>query len=122
MIRFRVLICKIYVGISDCLNHDTIAVHMFTKKFVAFLKKNFTVVHRITYFSDGAPQQYKKKKNFINLSHHILDFGVAGEWHFYATGHGKGACDGVGGTLKRIARRSCLQSGIKNEILTAQKL
>ena len=62
-----------------------------------------------------------RTKKIISLSHHLIDFGVAGERHFYATGHGKGACDGVGGTLKRIARRSCLQSGIKNEILTAQK-
>ena len=49
-----------YVGISDCLNHDTITVHMFTKKLVAVLRKNFTVVNRIKYFSDGALQQYKK--------------------------------------------------------------
>ena len=111
-----------YVGISDCLKHDTIAVHMFTKKLVAFLKKNFTVVNRIKYFSDGAPWQYKNKKIFINLSHHFIDFGVAGEWHFHAAGHGKGACDSVGGILKRISRRSCLQSGIENEILTTQKL
>ena len=111
-----------YVGISDCLNYDTIAVHLITKKLVASLKKNFTVVNRIKYFSDGAHQQYKNKINFINLSHHLIDFGVAGERHFYATGHGKGPCDGVGGTLKRIARRSCLKSGIKTEIFTAQKL
>ena len=54
--------------------------------------------------------------------HHLIDFGVAGERHFYATGHGKGACDDVGGTVKRIARRSYLQSGIKKEILASQKL
>ena len=58
----------------------------------------------LAYFSDGAHQQYKNKKKFIILSHHLIDFGVAGEPHFYATGHGKGACDDVGGTLKRIAR------------------
>ena len=71
-----------------------------------------SVVNRIKYFSDGAHQQYKNKISFINLSHHLIDFGVAGERHFYATGHGKGACDSVRGSLKRIARRSCLKSGI----------
>ena len=55
-----------YVGISDCLNHNTIAVHMIRKKLVAFLKKNFTVVDRIKYFSDGTHQQYKIKKIFIH--------------------------------------------------------
>ena len=53
-----------YVGISDCLNYDTISVHMITKKLVASLKKNFTVVNRIKYFSDRAHQQYKNKKNY----------------------------------------------------------
>ena len=99
----------------NCSTHDY-------KKIGCVFEKNFTIVNRIKYFSDGAQQQYKNKKIFISSSHHLIDFGVAGERHFFATGHGKGACDGVGGTLKRIARRSCLQSGKKNEILTAQKL
>ena len=38
-----------YVGISDCLNHDTISVHMFTKKLATSLKTNFTVVNEIFY-------------------------------------------------------------------------
>ncbi|KZR97051.1 Cc8L18.2-like protein, partial [Daphnia magna] len=29
--------------------------------------------------------------------------------HFWATCHGKNACDGVGGTVKRLARRASLQ-------------
>ena len=52
------------------------------------------------YFSDGAGSQYKNRKNFVNLCSHQEDFGVSAEWHFYVTSHGKGACDGLGGTLK----------------------
>ena len=37
--------------------------------------------------------------SFINLCYHHKDFGVDAEWHFSATSHGKGACDGVGGTV-----------------------
>ena len=40
---------------------------------------------------------------------HEADFGVPAEWHFSATSHGKGACDGVGGTVKRLAARASLQ-------------
>lgn len=111
-----------YVGISDCLEHDTIAVYMFQRKLIEYLKKNFTTTKSIKYFSDGAPQQYKNKKNFKNLINHRKDFSISAEWNFFATAHGKGACDGVGGTLKRTARRYCLQKGIKDEILTAEKL
>jgi len=42
----------------------------------------------------------KTEKNFLNLCHHKDDFEVAAEWHFSATLHGKGACDGLGGTVK----------------------
>ena len=37
--------------------------------------------------------------SFINLCYHHKDFGVDAEWHFSTTSHGKGACDGVGGTV-----------------------
>ena len=51
-----------YVIISDCLRHDTIAVYLFQKCFIAFLK-NFLPRRlnpkRIIYFSDGAASQYK---------------------------------------------------------------
>jgi hypothetical protein len=37
------------------------------------------------------------------------DSGVLAEWHFFATSHGKSACDGVGGTLRRLAPKASLQ-------------
>ena len=90
-----------YVIISDCLHHNTVAVYLFQKKLVSLLKR---ILHippkRIIYFSDGAASQYKNQKNFLNLCNHEKDFGVKGEWHFSATSHGKGACDGVGGDSK----------------------
>ncbi|KYN38917.1 hypothetical protein ALC56_06707 [Trachymyrmex septentrionalis] len=60
--------------------------------------------------SDGASGQYKNRKNFINLTYHMEDFKVAAEWHFFPTSHGKGLCDGIGGTLKRLASRASPQS------------
>ena len=36
--------------------------------------------------------------------------------------HGKGPCDGVGGTVKRLATKASLQRPYDNQILTAQQL
>ena len=63
-----------FVVISDSMNHDTVAVHLFQRKLILFLKRalsSFPV--KITYFSDGAASQYK---NFVNLCSHklILEF------------------------------------------------
>lgn len=112
-----------FVLISDCLHHDTIAVHLFQRKLITFLKERFkSLPLKIFYFSDGAAAQYKNRKNFINLCYHELDFGVPAEWHFSATSHGKGACDGVGGSVKRLAARASLQRPYDEQIMTARQL
>lgn len=106
------------VGISDCLKHDTVSVYMFQKELITFLRKKFTVVNKIYYFSDGAPQQFKNKYAFTNLCYHVEDFNIEAEWHFFATAHGKGPCDGLAGTVKRLAARASLQIGTETQILT----
>lgn len=77
---------------------------------------------KIYYFSDGAPQQFKNYKNFINLYYHKEDFKINAEWHFFASYHGKGPCDGVGGTIKRAAARASLQLPFNKQISTSQEL
>ena len=112
-----------FVIISDCLHHDTVAVHLYQKKLIGFLKPRLPYqLKKIIYFSDGAASQYKNRKNFINLCHHESDFGVDAEWHFSATSHGKGACDGVGGTVKRLAARASLQRPYEDQIMTPLQL
>ena len=112
-----------YVIISDCLHHDTIAVYVFQNSLIDFLTTKFNSLPRkIIYFSDGAAAQYKNRKNFLNLCHHKPDFGIDAEWHFFATSHGKGPCDGLGGTVKRLAARTSLQRPYEHQIMTPRQL
>ena len=113
-----------FVAISDCLKHDTVAVHLFQKKLISVLKTRFPLqIKKMVYFSDGAASQYKNRKNFINVCRpSLVDFGIPAEWHFPATSHGKSACDGVGGTVKRLAARASLQKPYENQIMTAFQL
>ena len=49
-----------YVIISDCLHHDTVAVYLFQKSYIAFIRGYLVErLHprKITYFSDGAASQ-----------------------------------------------------------------
>ena len=108
-----------FVVISDCLHHDTVAVYLYQKRLIAYLRETLTFSPKqIFYFSDGAAAQYKNRKNFINLCHHEVDFGIPAQWHFSATSHGKGACDGLGGTVKRLAARASLQRPTDDLIMT----
>ena len=48
------------------------------------------------------------------------------EWHFFATSHGKGAVDGIGGTVKRtvlraVNSRQCIVSGAESFLSAAKK-
>lgn len=112
-----------FIIISDCLVHDSVAVHLFHRQLNVFLRKKFkTTPKKITYFSDGSAAQFKNKKNFINLCYHMEDFGCNAEWHFFATSHGKGPSDGLGGTVKREARRASLQRPLQGQITTPKQL
>ena len=44
------------------------------------------------------------------------------DWYFFETSHGKGPCDGVGGTVKRLAARVCLQRPFEDQIQTPMQL
>ena len=53
---------------------------------------------------------------------HKTDFDIDAEWHFFATSHGKSSCDGLGGTVKRLAAKASLQRPYDDHILTPQQL
>ncbi|KAE8736817.1 hypothetical protein FOCC_FOCC017727, partial [Frankliniella occidentalis] len=106
--------CISFVVISDTEDHRNEEVYAFQQTYVPFLKQHIPHLKHIYYFSDGAASQYKNRKNVANLRMHFNDFGLTAEWHYFATSHGKGPCDGVGGTLKRHAARESLHR-VKNK-------
>lgn len=58
----------------------------------------------VHFFSDGPSSQFKNRfmieyARICQLKYELKSLS----WHFFATSHGKGVIDGVGGTLKRMA-------------------
>lgn len=53
------LTCFSFCAVSDCLKHDTTAVHAFLHMLLRTLKAKLPQLQRIIYFSDGAASQYK---------------------------------------------------------------
>lgn len=110
------------VIISDALEHNTVAVHIFQRYLINFLRQKLGNISKIFYFSDGSAAQYKNRKNFYNLTIHEQEFDIKAEWNFFATAHGKSACDGLGGTVKRLAARASLQRPYSQQIRTPIEL
>ena len=78
----------------------------FTQQLLGNIKVTHPSLTKGHYYSDGCAGQYKNRYNIINLCHHK---GLLAEWHFFATSHGKTACDGIGGTAKRLTLNASLQ-------------
>lgn len=59
-------------------------------------------VKEINCFSDGAASQFKQRYHFRNLTRIASERKIDLNWHFFATSHGKGVVDGIGGVVKRL--------------------
>lgn len=94
--------------LSDCTTHDAAAMYMMQQMIIPEIKKVCPKVNKIIYITDGAKQHFKNRFKMIQLINHKVDFDIEAEWHFHATAHGKGSCDGLGATLKREATRYSL--------------
>ena len=99
-----------YVIVSDYQQHDKYAACIFNQMIIDELIKHHTPqMQDLHIFSDGAAQHFKQR---FTISKATLIPDICVYWHFFATSHGKGAVDGIGGTIKRqvyheiMARRS----------------
>ena len=111
-----------YCFLSPCTKHNTTTFYTFLKTLIPTIITNHPKISKIHYFTDGCGGQYKNLYNFSNICNHEKDFGVTCEWHFFATSHGKSACDGVGGAVKRTVAKASLQRSLGNQILTVNDM
>ena len=106
---------------SDDNDHNTNFVYKTETIFVDYLKEKL-IVDKVFYFSDGYAEQYKNRKNVINLCHHQQDFNMGAECIFFATTHGKSPCDGAGEFVKRYVAKCSLQRPLYDQILSYQSM
>ena len=95
-----------FCSISASRRHDPPGIWAHLDPVLDWLCDEFPSVTTLHIFSDGPTTQYRQKANFYLLSTIPFQRGfTAITWHFFEAGHGKGAPDGVGGSLKRAADR-----------------
>lgn len=113
--------CQLYATISSSLRHDEHATWAHLEPVVLDVRERCnppqTTLHVM---SDGPVTQYRNKKNFYLLSTVPFLSGIkCVTWNFAEKSHGKGAPNGVGGTVKRVAD-SAVQGGA--DVLTPEHL
>ena len=83
-----------------------------------YLKSTHGVITKVTCFGDGRAGQYKNCKNFPYVTTWKTSGYLPKSGTFFATSHGKGPCDGVGGNVKRQAVKASLQHVYSDQITT----
>ncbi|XP_076594582.1 uncharacterized protein LOC143325434 isoform X2 [Chaetodon auriga] len=109
-----------YATISDCLRHDEKAVWAHLKPVLDDIRTKHASITTLHCMSDGPVTQYRNKGNFYLLSSlPFLNGFRKVTWNFSEACHGKGAPDGVGGAVKRMADGHVKKGG---DIQTPQDL
>ncbi|CAF4752823.1 unnamed protein product [Rotaria sp. Silwood2] len=94
------------------VTHDKFVVSSALEIILNHLESVIPNVKEINCFSDGAASQFKQRFHFRNLVRIANERRIDLSWHFFATSHGKGVVDGIGGTVKRLVWSSILASGV----------
>ncbi len=69
---------------------------------ISKLKQYLPELEEIVFFSDGAASQFKQRYLFQNMTRMMTEHDLELSWNFFATSHGKGVVDAIGGVVKRI--------------------
>jgi len=96
------------VIVSDCRDHDKKAVAAFTSNIFDMIRSVLPAATAVNIWTDGPSSQFKNKYIFSFISKLQDRYTISVSWHFFATSHGKGPNDALGGNVKRMAHRQTM--------------
>lgn len=99
------LVVTSYAGVSNVTAHSFPTTFVFITELVAKLKSRNPDINTIHFVSDSPSSQYRNRYVCQMLLRFEHDFKIRAVWNWLESGHGKGPCDGVGGSMKRLADR-----------------
>lgn len=101
--------------VSDETNYDTAHALLTLEKIVEPFDDTLSLFSHVIYVSDGAAAHFKNRFQVHEMSQNSLLLGQL----FSASGHGKSASDGIGGSLKHMASLHNMRCPLSAAIQTA---
>lgn len=101
---------KSLVFVSEVLHHNAAMVSAIVNDVVGISKEYVTDLKQVHFWTDSPSSQYRNKSVFDLISRFEESHNCRASWHYFESGHGKSACDGVGGTTKRNADMAVKQN------------
>ena len=102
--------------VSNSKKHDKYTVITCLEILVNEIVSIMPDVNNIIFFSDNASSQFKNRYIISHLTTMLDVSNIDFSWNYFASSHGKGVVDGIGGTLKRLiwleimAGKTCLSA------------
>ncbi|KAG1668796.1 Dipeptidyl peptidase 8 [Nymphon striatum] len=87
------------VLVSDNITHSKDTVIPYIDRLLEELPKT---VRKVSLWSDGPASQFKNRYILASLKPLQDKYNITIRWNFFATSHGKGPVDGIGGSVKRF--------------------
>ena len=103
------------VYISDTPSHTSGTVYALMKLMPDQMKTDHPGLECIHYVTDSPTSQYRNQYTMYITAYHVILFGVKASWQFFEEGQGKGPCNWVCGTAKRLA-----DSAVKRQTVIIQ--
>lgn len=98
-----------FCSISDSLHHGPAAIWAHLDPVLDMIDTQFPEIDTVHFISDGPTSQYRQKSNFFMFNNMLKKHSFkCGTWNFLGSGHGKGAPDGVGASIKRLCDQQVL--------------
>lgn len=104
--------CKTYLICSDCQSKDKNTVFVFIDfLYDEIIRSGGDQPNLETIWSDGPSSEFKNKFTVKMLQILSEKYNRGFAWKYFATAHGKGIIDGIGGNVKRLVRQKMMAQG-----------
>ena len=89
------------VAASDTRNHTKTEIVAFLSSIIQEFVDETQGIRKLSIWSDGPTSQFRNRFTLKTIEFLQSEFNIKIEWNFQCPGHGKGAVDGIGGSVKR---------------------
>ena len=101
--------CKSYALVTLENDHSCNASFSLSNFLINKLKDK-TMISSIRFWCDGCASQFRRQYAFYMMTQFDRDIYL--QWHFFKANHGKGAVDGISGTVKHAVFRHVLSNKV----------
>jgi hypothetical protein len=93
---------KSLMVVSNTSTRSASTVSAFKDHIIPEIKNYVSEVKYIHYWTDSPSSKYRNRFIFNVIGNHKENYGCIAQWNSFEAGHGRSACDGWGGTTKRM--------------------